>query len=532
MASSQRHEMMIGLGSQQSQSMDSIMDDNDFSGLAKGDLSAIHSPNSGKNGCFGKMQDKCCGCKKSKHKTHKGKKKKKKDKKKKENRPKKISILFMKVIQRSFSILDLFTDIALARQFQKDENEMIYAFVFIVISICAPYLISYSSGVKLFMSRGTFENSEGFFYILTNLFITPIGVLYFVFIDFVDALLVGVDFISMVIFGMNENQLKQRQRLWARQIGMDRMAWEGFKRQRVVGQLSFESIPQLILQSLLAFELINLNSLRTCDDNGVAPTKSCQGSDATFEDDSRLVIFSIITTSCNIIFQMGRLIAESIAVEERIDQYALNCIMARVGWTPYKHKIERFREDSDYKVKRISYDIKFPLWIFTDCTGIRGSVDFAFSDVTLGQLSAAISLLDKKSDNRDPRMKLFLHHSCDLVPCHEMVSLMWNCKDKVKLSDITRFDWNGSIDLAAKDGKDIRIKQYSYIGDRIPLLVAILECNFDSKLKIFQTFLKRGVCVCVCVCVCFLCFVLFCFVLACFSPLQICFGIDTFFEFC
>ena len=150
-------------------------------------------------------------------------KKKRKKRTKKENRPKKITILFLKLIQRSFSMLDLFTDIALLYVYREDE--LIFGFVLLFLSICSPYLISYSSGVKLFMLRGTFENAQGFFKIITNLFLSPVGILYFVFLDFLDAFLVFVDLVSMVIFRMNENQLRQRQRLWAKQIGMDRMAW-------------------------------------------------------------------------------------------------------------------------------------------------------------------------------------------------------------------------------------------------------------------------------------------------------------------
>ena len=266
------------------------------------------------------------------------------------------------------------------------------------------------------------------------------------------------------------------------------------------------------MQSFILFKVVELDVFRTCDtlDQEKFKDISCSNSKSLSDDnnDANAVLFSIVTTSINIIFQFGRLVAESNAVEEGISEYALNCVMARVGWTPYKRKIERFREDSDYKVEEIDYDIKYRIYGFTNCTGIRGTVDFAFSDVTLNQLSAAISLLESNDNattnnnknnynyyneisKRSP-IKLFVHHSCDLVPCHEMVSLMWACKDKVQLMDLTHFDWNGSIDLASKDGKDIRIKQYCYIGDRIPILMAILEADFDPKLKIFKTFVRRG----------------------------------------
>ena len=150
----------------------------------------------------------------------------------------KIVILFFKSGQRIFSMFDLITDVVLFVAFQ--EAEYIFLTVPLFISICAPYLISYSSGVKLFMTRGAFDNSHGLLKILTSIFLSPIGVWYFVLIDVLDALVVLFDLLSMAFFGMTDDDVKQRHRLLAKQIGLDRMSYEGFKRQRRVGQLLFE----------------------------------------------------------------------------------------------------------------------------------------------------------------------------------------------------------------------------------------------------------------------------------------------------
>ena len=486
MASSKRQEMLLGiLDLEQSPSIE-----DDFAGLQKADLSLIHS-NPDKNGCLSKMKKKCCGGKKVKKRK---KRKKRKRKKHKKLGPKKVLSGIWKVVRRSFSLSDLFTDIALLEEFQK--FEMIYAFMFLLFSIFAPYLISYSSGLKHFTRRNTFTNAQGFLYLSSCIIVSPLGIFYFVFIDFLDAALVLVDFLSVTLLKMKKSEIKQQHERWSKLVGMSRMDWEGFKRQRVVGQLLFESLPQLALQSLLAFGVFTVQDFQSCDENGFYDENKCvDSSEATQflnSNNRNIIILSIITTSINVIFQFVRLIGESLVVEERLDKYALSCILGRVGWIPYIDKIKRLQQDPYYHMKQLDYDIKYTLGMVTSCIGTRGTVEFAFNSVTLRQLSAAISLLDKKSDYRHRRMKIFLRHSCDLVPCHEMVSLMWNCKDKVRLSDITRFDWDTSIDLAAKEGKDIRVEQYGYMGDRIPLLVAILECNFDSKFKIFRQFLERG----------------------------------------
>ena len=142
-------------------------------------------------------------------------------------------LLTTKLLRRTLSMSDFFTDLALLQLFRK--SELIYGFTVLMISIFAPYLISYSSGMKLFVIRGTFENRQGFTKLLLLLFASPIGVFYFIFIDFFDAISVYIDFFSIIFCCMNKSQIQQRQRIWAKQLGLDRMALESIKRQRAVG---------------------------------------------------------------------------------------------------------------------------------------------------------------------------------------------------------------------------------------------------------------------------------------------------------
>ena len=111
----------------------------------------------------------------------------------------------------------------------------------------------------------------------------------------------------------------------------------------------------------------------------------------------------------------------------------------------------------------------------------------------MGLLTNHISFYSTKDNYFESgNIYLTLGESCNLVSCHEMISFLYACKNKVILEDICDYDWNTSIDLAARDGKDIRMKQFCYINDDLPILIAILNSGFDKDLRIFSTFLKRG----------------------------------------
>ncbi|ETO18315.1 hypothetical protein RFI_18962, partial [Reticulomyxa filosa] len=67
---------------------------------------------------------------------------------------------------------------------------------------------------------------------------------------------------------------------------------------------------------------------------------------------------------------------------------------------------------------------------------------------------------------------------------------MQACKNRVKLKDIhsvTLFPWQRCIDLAAQEGKDIRIGSFAYlVSSPKPLLIALFNSGFDKYGEIFQ----------------------------------------------
>ena len=186
----------------------------------------------------------------------------------------------------------------------------------------------------------------------------------------------------------------------------------------------------------------------------------------------------------------------------------------------YREKIDEFRREKIRKSNvNIDFNIVYPIPVLSMCfRRLTGNIGFEFSDVTINQLKSEILLLEnnatlikKASDTNifsKPTIKSAqtsnLYHSyisfkfgfsCNLIPCHEMVSLMFAASKSgnVLLPDIgTKFNWNRSIDLASKRGKDIRIGEYGYIEDQMPILVAVLQSGFDTNFKIFETFLLRG----------------------------------------
>ena len=301
-------------------------------------------------------------------------------------------------------------------------------------------------------------------------------------------------------FHKTELKMKKRQRLWARQIGiliycnilygqmiiygilyicilysgMDRMAWEGFRRQRTIGQLMFESLPQIIVQTIIIQRYFKLRWLKTIDDENNPDGISL---------DRKIIVQSLVTAILNVCVQFLRIYFESKVVEQNFIDYSLNCITARVSWTPFKHKIDKFREKGlmykdfkNFKAIQLNYDIKWEIPLIKYCTKMRISVDFDFSETSLRKITNSIELLqlnNKLQNNgiafrRGRRLnrqrttlnkyifnkfqhqyllEITIKDSCNLIPVHLMVEFMLACRKKCKLVDIAEYDWVNSIQV-------------------------------------------------------------------------------------
>ncbi|ETO30039.1 hypothetical protein RFI_07084 [Reticulomyxa filosa] len=426
---------------------------------------------------------------------------------------------------RALSLFDLLTDFLLYQKFQKNGEFWLSTILF--LSICAPFFVSYSSGVKLFMTNGKLQQTEGFLIILPILFLFPTGVLYFVLIDCIEILLSLVDAVA-ILQGERFQQLRLREELWAKQLGMTRMDWEvlhslqttvyltflysitskllqllllfffyrqGFKRQRAVSHLMLESLLRILFLTnkifgvapflhIVSIEdrkpniLIILYILSVCHDR---PQLIIQGLVASGVIKSALSVsnealyLSMLSAATNVTFQTIRIKMEAQTVRENWLQYTVNCIMARIDWTPYLHEIDEIRLKKLSMAHTIDYN---HMKICNLCMCFEPNMVYDFSDVSIKLTTIKMG------------------KACKLVSIHSVVQLMEACKDRVTLDDIhdpEHFPWQQCINLAAKEGRDIRISSYAYLQTTSqPLLIALLNSGFDEKGKIFQLLLQNG----------------------------------------
>ena len=168
----------------------------------------------------------------------------------------KSSLLWLgRVFLRSLSMFDLFTDIRLL--YLSSESSFLFLTMVLFLSIICPYLLSYSCGIKIFFIQGIYNknnNMYGFYKFLSYLYLLPIGIMYFVFFDLFDYFFIIYQFIQVLLFNESTKYLIKLEELISIQIGIgNKMNYEGIKRQKTVGQLMFETIPQLIVNIILVF---------------------------------------------------------------------------------------------------------------------------------------------------------------------------------------------------------------------------------------------------------------------------------------
>ena len=89
------------------------------------------------------------------------------------------------------------------------------------------------------------------------------------------------------------------------------MNWEGFKRQRSIGQLMFESLPQFVLQ------LVFIDLLTADGESKISGSQ---------------LFFSIGSAFCNILTTSAKLKMESLCCKTDVISYALICIQVESLW--------------------------------------------------------------------------------------------------------------------------------------------------------------------------------------------------------
>eukprot|EP01083_Nonionella_stella_P064236 167237_1 len=146
-------------------------------------------------------------------------------KKKARHRCKQFIIQSFAMVSRFLSLFDLITDIILL--YQASNNHVLLLTTILFASILSPYVLSYSSGIKLFIHRKTFDQLVGFKNIFLILYLLPSGFFYFVLLDLIDLLLsIWIWFLHNILC-RTEQYLKELEEIMARQLGMDRMNYQG-----------------------------------------------------------------------------------------------------------------------------------------------------------------------------------------------------------------------------------------------------------------------------------------------------------------
>ena len=239
------------------------------------------------------------------------------------NKPVKFFQYILITMARVLSFFDLITDIILFIRSLEYENLLIIS-ICLYLSIVSPFILSYSSGIQLFLVRRSFDNTRKFSLLKMLFFILPTGILYFMMLDLLDIVLSTLRVVLVFRKGWEIRDIREFEESFASKMGISRMEWEGLKRQRAIGQLTFETCVQMSLQFILIFA----SFLFFDDDSDVSKFVS-----------QTEVLISAIVAFCNGSLQFSRIYLEAYAVKETFIQHALNSAMGRVKWLPFERKL-------------------------------------------------------------------------------------------------------------------------------------------------------------------------------------------------
>eukprot|EP01083_Nonionella_stella_P067517 178632_1 len=438
----------------------------------------------------------------------------------------KLMKLSMKFVSRGSSMLDVATDVRLL--YKSSQNGVIDLTMFLFLTLVAPYILSYSSGVQIFLYRKTFETVKPFTFksLLLILYLFPTGIIYFMLLDLVDAL---SQFYQWFAFGIcnklkSNNDLVRIESNIAQYFGMSRMDWESFKKQKLIAQLFFETLPQAILQVLLVRGVID-------------------GKDEAGITDNDLIL-SLSAAFVNTSFQVFRLYRESQASKETFVQHSLHCVTARFEWVPYNDLIQEHTHDPkpldlNYKIQydlpgatclskkltqrratqplRISPEHPSPIPVDTGVYAVYGlgeeqrykelilkecekkpkaaygSVEFDFSSITLNKLITTIKKLPKPTLHSFTPIRIRFGDALRLVNVGDIVSLMRACAEKrIDLLDIDQIDWSQSFE-STSNAQDIRLFSNTFDVDRKSLLISVYLTGYanTNNYQILQTFVSE-----------------------------------------
>ena len=425
----------------------------------------------------------------------------------------------LNILTRSLSFFDLVTDIRLL--YLSSQSLLLPLTVALFITILLPYILSYSVGIRIHFIHNSMKNDSntsgeemlGLRILLNYLFILPFGILYYIFLDFLDLIFTYFKGFRIIFMQDSEQRLALLSDTVSKQIGIgNKMNYEGIKRQKSTAQLLFESIPQIVIQGLLAFEINNNN-------NNNDSNKSITRND---------IYLSMFFAILNIIVQTWRIILEKNAINESFIQYCVTCLTGRIGWIPFRWQIEtiltsfNFRSNSngDHDIPIISYDIRYdyPLCI-SKILHKKGKITFDFSHATMKELLNVIKTTQTRSRNNQVsvdsdniiKLKINFGKSLRLLSFEMLMLLFKVCKEnhiqiigmkcdsinaaahKNNSDDVSKLVGN-AVNISAMKGNDIRLLLNSRDAFGVPHLFDILNYQsvFVHSKEIFYSLIKNS----------------------------------------
>ena len=286
--------------------------------------------------------------------------------------------------------------------------------------------------------------------------------------------------------------------------------WVSFGKQKKIAQFWFETVPQVSVQTLLFFGIINGKKVSGITD--------------------RDLLLSVSFAAANSLFSVFELFAESRGVSESFVQYSLHCITARHGWVPFEDIISGFlggnvggngnrgsscceqlcglkaipkdrdRQKANDNELHIDYNMKYRLPFLSWLSGekLTVTITYSFSPLTLKSLMAILQTKkESASDAKSPsgsftpsRRKLTAERktlsikfrkSLDLLSVRQIVHLMQCCHSQgIKLPDIHEVDWQQIFQNTPID-EDPRLYSNTFDEDSRPLLISLYLTNYDNN---------------------------------------------------
>ena len=133
-------------------------------------------------------------------------------------------------------LTDVITDLILL--YKAAQSGAITFTMIFFITYLAPYILSYSSGVQIFLYRKTFLNVQAFSFqsLMLGLYLFPTGILYFILMDVINALMEAYKWFTFGVANKDDDEVVIESTV-AEYFGMGRMDYISFQNQKSIAQL-------------------------------------------------------------------------------------------------------------------------------------------------------------------------------------------------------------------------------------------------------------------------------------------------------